>query len=214
MKSLFTILMTGAIGLLSINMAMASVSSTPMTVESISTSGFISNTDTITDGSLLDEIDYQAMSYNDSAWWIGSKSITMDFGSSFMLQEVLIQVDTEDSYQVDYSIDNINWSTLFTVNPTDGDLTKGMDTMSSDVLHEDYVASMDFLAVETRYLQISAFDGDNLYFISELQAFTGVSPVPAPPSIMLFGAGLMMLMGVQYRRKKQMASKLLSLDKA
>ncbi len=75
---------------------------------------------------------------------------------------------------------------------------------------------MDFFAVKAKYLRVSATGGkDNLYFISEIQAFgtlaerTSIrqsaqiaSPLPAPSSLMLFSIGLMVLAGLQYRRKK------------
>ena len=225
MKSLFIGLMASVLTLSSINIAMASNTPMHVSIEDISTLNMYSiNEDVITDGRMFEEMSYRKFSgdsspYNllqNTIWWAGSEGmVTMDFGKQFIIQDVLIQVDAYDSYKIDYSIDNINWSNLFTISPEDGESLYGMDTMSSDILHEEYVASIDFSIVETRYLRVSASDGDGTYFLSELQAFgtpssntieiqsnQTISPVPAPPSVMLFGAGLMMLMGLQYRRKK------------
>ena len=227
MKSLFIGLLTSLLTLSNINIANASTPPMQLSIEDISTSNMYSiNHNVLTDGRMFEEMSYTMMTDSmmrtntlaNSIWWSGSEGmITMDLGNQFMIEEILIQVDAHDRYQMDYSMDNISWSSLFTINPTDGDALYAMDTMSSDNLNEEFVASMDFSMVEARYLKISASGGDETYFVSEVQVFGSlptiessliesqtVSPVPAPPSVMLFGAGLMMLMGLQYRRKRQL----------
>ncbi len=217
--------MASVLTLSSINIAMASNTPMHISIQNISTSNIFSITeDKITDGIMFTEMSYNMMSggvnvgneQSESIWWSSSSGkITMDLGDSFIVQEALMQVDYNDAYQMEYSMDNSSWSNLFTITPEDGESYWGMDTMSSDILHEEYVANMAFSAVEARYLRISASGRDNVYYLSELQIFGSplsntvqiqsnqtISPVPAPPSVMLFGAGLMMLMGLQYRRKK------------
>ncbi|MCF6298809.1 MAG: hypothetical protein L3J01_02915 [Thiomicrorhabdus sp.] len=149
---------------------------------------------------------------SNTIWWSNLEGmINMDLGNLFMVQDVLMQVDANDAYQMDYSIDNINWDNLFTINPDDGEIARAMDTMSSDNLNEEYVANMDFSMVEARYLRLSASGGNGLYILSEVQVFGSplvesnlqtVSSVPNPPTFMLFGVGLVMLLGLQHRRKK------------
>lgn len=196
----------------------------PIIVEKIVVSDIYSITqDTIIDNEWFKEMSYDLMpgegKNNDwlanSIWWSGSSGmITMNLGSSFAIHEILIQIDSNDQYQLDYSIDSKNWSSLFTISAEDGEITYGMDTMSSDSLHSEYVASIDFSTIEAQYLRVSASGGDSAYFLSELQLFGAaasetdftqaqtVSPVPAPPSLMLFSTGLLILAGLQYRRKK------------
>ena len=64
------------------------------------------------------------------------------------------------------------------------------------------IASLDFAPVDARYLRVFAIGGDNFYSVSEIQAFA--APVPEPSTIMLFGLGLLTLMGANYRRQKVM----------
>ena len=171
----------------------------------------------LTEGTYGSEVDHW---FTDSIWWASpSHTITFDLGDTFLVQEITLQVDYDDDYQLDYSIDNVDWKNLFRITSEDDDLiTWGFDTMSSDELNVAYVENIDFTAVEAQYIRVSASNGDYDYSISELQVFGNnlsigspltesqvvTSPVPAPPSVMLFGAGLMMLIGLQYRRKKQM----------
>ncbi|MCF6345575.1 MAG: PEP-CTERM sorting domain-containing protein [Thiomicrorhabdus sp.] len=222
MKGLFLSLITVTITLSNINFANASLLPQQIPVNTVSTNNIF----TITQNSIIDNVLFEEMSYSSetgnwftsSIWWQGKGQIILDLGNSFVIQDMLIQVDYNDNYYFDYSIDNLNWSPLFTITPEDGEIASGMDTMSSDELHNEYVANMDFSASEARYLRVSASSqgGNGIYVISELQVFgnppltssyTGaqtVSPVPEPSSLMLFSAGLMVLAGLQYRRKKQM----------
>ncbi|VAW45410.1 hypothetical protein MNBD_GAMMA04-2313 [hydrothermal vent metagenome] len=221
MKALFISIVSSILLISNINIANASNTSISIEIKKVNTENiFAIAQDKITDGIMFDEMNYEMISGFDqmaeSIWWSGySGTITMDLGNAFMVQEILMQVESNDAYQMEYFISDNNWSTLFTVNREDGD-TFGMDIMSSDSLNEEYVASMDFTAVETRYLRLSGLDSiDHVYYLSEIQVFgdisiqsalnapQNISPVPAPPSVMLFGAGLMMLMGLQYRRKQQ-----------
>ncbi len=187
----------------------------------ISTNQLFSITsNSLTDGIMLgeeEEIFNQKMMSN-SVWWQSDYlNITVDLKEIFLIQDILLQVNDNDIYQVDYSIDNLNWSNLFTINPNDGEIRWGMDIMSSDALNSEYVANLDFDAVNARYLRLSASGGDHLYAISELQLFsydtlsrtqalTKVSPVPEPSSILLFGLGTLVLFASIHRRQKKTSS--------
>lgn len=224
------LLLIGIILISTINTAHASSPHVQIMAEKVSVSEDMFS---ITQDSIIDNVWFQEMSYDlmpgegvnsnwlaNSIWWSDPLGmITMDLGSSFSIQDILIQVDANDQYQLDYSIDNTNWSSLFTISPEDGEIPYGMDTMSSDPLHSEYVSSIAFSSVEAQYLRVSASGGDSAYFLSELQIFgeplnnindvdgyfsqaQTISPVPTPPSLMLFSAGLVILAGLQYRRKK------------
>ena len=220
MKLLFLGLITSALAL-STTLAHASPPPINISAENISTSNLYTiSQNTIIDGDMFDEMSYGMVNrelYEKTMWWTGLKgTITLDLGNDFIIQEVLMQVDYDDTYQMEYSLDNNKWSNLFAINASDEGANWGMSTMSSNSLNKEYVASMDFFAVQARYLRVSASGGDdNVYFISELQAFGTLaeqisirqsaqiaSPVPAPPSLMLFSIGIMVLAGLQYRRKK------------
>ena len=218
MKILFSSFTIVAITLLNIGFVNASHQPQHISAKKVSTNNIF----TITENSIIDDVIFDEMSYQsetgnwftNSLWWQGTGTINIDLGGSFLIQDILIQVDYNDNYYIDYSLDDLNWSNLFTITPEDGEIAWGMDTMSSNERHNEYVANIDFSAIEARYLRVSAGEGDQIYYLSELQAFgtptntiqiqsQTVSPVPAPSSIILFGTGLMMLVGLQYRRKKQ-----------
>ncbi|MCF6253328.1 MAG: hypothetical protein L3J38_01110 [Thiomicrorhabdus sp.] len=221
MKHFFIGVISGLLTLSNINIASASNTPMHLPFESISTSNILTITqNSIMNGQMFDEMSYTIMSdtmmssdfTSNTIWWSNLEGmINMDLGNLFMVQDVLMQVDANDAYQMDYSIDNINWDNLFTINPDDGEIARAMDTMSSDNLNEEYVANMDFAMVEARYLRLSASGGNGLYILSEVQVFGSplvesnlqtVSSVPNPPTFMLFGVGLVMLLGLQHRRKK------------
>jgi hypothetical protein len=108
---------------------------------------------------------------------------------------VLVSVDCNDDYLVEYSLDNLIWTTLFTIDDTYGDTLNGMDTMSSVSGDLQYVAGLDFAPVQARYARISATDGDYRSAVGELR-FQG-TPVPEPGSFSLVALGVL---GVLCRR--------------
>jgi len=125
-----------------------------------------------------------------NVWWYGTTpTFTIDFGELFDLDDVQISADLNDSYLVEWSTDASNWTDLFTIEISYGDINWGMDTMSTDSNHGEYVSGIDFSSVAARYLKVSATGGDGKYSIGELQAFGTSSsvPVPEPMSLALFG---------------------------
>ena len=135
-----------------------------------------------------------------TTWWVGTGSqFTIDYGSAFTLADVVVSVDNNDSYRVDYSLDNLSWTTLFNIAWGQGDVGWGMDTFSTVAGDLEY-HGVDFAPVSTRYLKIYATGGDNLYSVGELQSY-GTAQVPEPSSILLAGAGLTCLAVARRRRR-------------
>lgn len=97
---------------------------------------------------------------------------------------------------------------LFTIDVGDGEHGWGMDTMSTDGAHAEYVLGIDFSSVQARYLRIKATGGDNMYSIGELQAFGSAAAelpvsVPEPSITALLAAGLFGLGFARRRRTRQ-----------
>lgn len=134
-----------------------------------------------------------------NVYWHGTDPIfTVNLGGVYTVEDVLIQVDNNDSYQVRYSLDNVNWTGLFTISSGYGEVGWGMDTMSTQSGHPEYISQLDFVPVLARYLQVQATGGDNAYALSEVQAFG--SPVPIPGAFYLLGTGCAALAGLRRRR--------------
>jgi len=141
----------------------------------------------------------------DTVWWRGTGTrFEFDLGSVFLVRDVLLSVDNNDSYAVETSEDGSAWGPLFNIGADFGEIGWGMDTMSSDAASFEYVPGTEFAATSARYLRIQAIGGDGLYSVGEFQIFgdpIGVgSPLPAPGTLFLLGAGLSAL---GFSRKKR-----------
>ncbi|MBK8019778.1 MAG: PEP-CTERM sorting domain-containing protein [Betaproteobacteria bacterium] len=76
-----------------------------------------------------------------------------------------------------------------------------MDTMSSVAGDGEYVASIDFPAVQAKFARVYAVTGDGAYAVAEMQ-FSGTPvPVPEPSQYALLGVGLV---GVGLRLRKRL----------
>jgi hypothetical protein len=138
-----------------------------------------------------------------NVWWTGEGPIlTVDLGALYRVDDVLLSVDNNDQYLIESSTDGIAWNTLFTVEVLDGNVDPspgGMDTMSTDITHAEYVANLDFMSVNAQFLRIQGLGPDMLYSVGELQAFGALVPVPA--AVWLFGTALLGLFGFNRRNK-------------
>jgi hypothetical protein len=110
-------------------------------------------------------------------WWDSgyTQTLTETFDGVYTLDDVLVSVDCNDDYLVEYSLDNLIWTTLFTI--------------------DDTFPAIDFAPVQARYARISATDGDYRSAVGELR-FQG-TPVPEPGSFSLVALGVL---GVLCRR--------------
>ena len=171
----------------------------------ITASGSYNNSPTlIIDGFVPAETtNWQASS---NVWWTNfGANFTIDLGGTFLVKDVLLSVDNNDAYQLAWSLDNVNFTNLFTIQVGDGEIPAvpgGMDTFSTDSTNGEYVAAIDFAPVVTRYLNFrSVSGGDRFNAVGEIQAF-GV-PVPEPSTYGLLGAAA--LAGIVALRRRKSA---------
>lgn len=127
-----------------------------------------------------------------TTWWSGtSPVITFDYGSLFNIEDILVSVDNNDSYKVQWSADAGSWTDLFSISSSYGDIGWGVDTMTS-FAGPEYISQINFSTVQAQFLRIFATGGDNLYSVGEFQAYgTEVSAVPLPAAAWLFAPALL-----------------------
>lgn len=103
-------------------------------------------------------------------WWNGtSPYFVIDLGAVYQVPDLVLQVDNNDNYQVDYSVDGTTFTPLVTVKADSGEIEWGMDTLSSAPGNTDTIEGMAFKPVIARFIKIYATEGDDSYSISEIQ---------------------------------------------
>gem|GEM_PF-1461967 len=115
-------------------------------------------------------------------YWNGIKArFVIDLGRVEQVSGILVQVDNNDDYRVDYSTDGRKYFRLTDIKKGYGEINWGIDTLSSIPGHPEYISQMAFTPVKARFIKFYAAGGDNSYCLSELQVF-GESSTPDPVS--------------------------------
>ena len=120
------------------------------------------------------KIPNQAANWQDDrcVWWKGEGAVfTIDLGQVYEIQDVLVQVDNNDDYKLEYSTNDKLYRLLFRINRKDGEVTWGMDTMATMSGNPDYVGGLSFKPVKARYIRVYAQGGDKNYAISEIMVY-------------------------------------------
>ena len=124
---------------------------------------------------------------------------TFDMGATYLVQDITLSVDNNDSYVVEYSLDGASWDNLFTISSGYGEIGWGMDTFTTVAGDSEYLSALDFAAVQAQYLRIYWASGDGMYSVGEFQAFG--TPTPIPGAVWLLGSGLAGLVGLRRRMR-------------
>ena len=116
-----------------------------------------------------------------TVYWNGiGKVFTLAFNDLYRIDGVSLSIDNNDTYALEYSTDDRNWSALFSVGANLGEIGWGMDTMSTVATDPEYIPLIAFSPVQARYVRIAAVQGDNSYAIGEV-AFLGTRVEQQPP---------------------------------
>lgn len=111
-------------------------------------------------------------------WWQGTtQSIQVVFKRPTYVSDFVISADNNDTYLIEYSLDLGEWVELQTIPANVGEISSGMDTMSTIEGSSEYVPEIDFaqrpLADRVR---ITAIGPDVFNSIGEVQFFTEINP--------------------------------------
>jgi len=195
------------------------VNAAPIPFTGVSATGTYSNNlDLLTDGTFPAEGSHwqsdSTVYFNQWSEAYDREYFVFDMGSFFLIDDMSISVDNNDSYTIEYSTDQSNWLGLTVVDLGFGEVSGGMDTMTSISGESEYISGLDFAqSGPGQYLRIYVdgwqYDGsgDGAYSLGEFQVFgeayvappEAPAPVPEPSTLLLLGAGLGGLM--VYRRK-------------
>lgn len=133
-----------------------------------------------------------------TVWWQNDESyyIEISFKNVYKIKELVVQADDNDAYTLLYwNSKSSTWDTLWDV-PNYDSWGWGMLTRPDpDDNSKHYVLSSPVI---TNKIRIKAASGDDMYALSEVQAY---APVPVPNTIWLLFSGLIPL-GIFLRVRK------------
>lgn len=95
----------------------------------------------------------------------------IDLGDIQRVADLVLSVDSNDDYAVDYSADGESWTRLLDIQDWYGDVNAGMQSFSTWDGSPEYNGNLEFTPVMARYLRIYATGGDGAYAIGEVQAY-------------------------------------------
>jgi len=137
----------------------------------IEASGNINNSaDLIVDG----RIPYEECGWNESEcvfWQDVDTSFVIDLGDVYEVIGIVVQVDSDDDYRIEFSLAGDDYIPLMEIVRDDGEVAKGMDTMSSIPNHPEFITELEFFSVQARFIRIFALDGNGEFSVSEVQVF-------------------------------------------
>ncbi|NOR13040.1 MAG: hypothetical protein GQ545_07275, partial [Candidatus Aminicenantes bacterium] len=136
----------------------------------MSTGEFENDANLIIDG----RIPFEESDWNEERnvfWEDPDVSFVIDLGNIYKVTGIVVQVDTNDDYRIEYSVNGEDYVILTEILGSDGEVLEGMDTMSSIPGHPEYVEDLEFFPLRARYFRIFATDGDDQFALSEFQVF-------------------------------------------
>ena len=107
----------------------------------------------------------------DCVFWSDPRvSFEIDLGSVYYVDRIVMQVDNNDDYLIEASLDGRYFSRMLFLNSQLGEIGWGMETVSTERGSRHYVP-LRFTPAKARYLRVSGHGGDRLYAVSEVRIF-------------------------------------------
>lgn len=101
-------------------------------------------------------------------WSDPETAFVVDLGEAFWISGLTIQVDNNDDYVIQVSLDGKVFKPLLTVRGEWGEVVDGMETLSTLAKDPQYLPQMAVKPAQARYVKLSAKGGDEAYSASEL----------------------------------------------
>lgn len=110
-------------------------------------------------------------------WWEGTAAgLVLDLQAPMEIRDFRLQVDNNDDYLLEGSLDGETYTPLLTIRAQEGPVSSGMDTFSTVKGEKGYLARIDFAKpLRARYLRLRGTEGDDCYSVAE------ISVIPVPP---------------------------------
>ena len=99
----------------------------------------------------------------------------LDLGAAKRVSGLLLSLDNNDDYAVDYSTDGNSWARLVNILASNGNIVSGMDTFRLGSADAADGGDPTFLPVVAQYLRFYATAGDGSYAIGDIQVFSEAS---------------------------------------
>lgn len=111
-------------------------------------------------------------------YWEGepATAVVIDLGGPRLVKDLVVQVDNNDGYFIEWSADGKDYAELFTIRSDFGEIDGGMDTFSTVKGDGEYEARIDFKPVTASFIRLKAVDGDEMYSVSEIQVLSEDPP--------------------------------------
>jgi len=97
---------------------------------------------------------------------------TLDLGDVYEIAGLVVQVDSDDDYRIEYSVNGDDYVPLVEIMRTDGEVAVGMDTLSSLPRHPEFISELEFFPIRARWIRVFALDGNGGFSVSEVQVFS------------------------------------------
>jgi hypothetical protein len=104
-------------------------------------------------------------------WQDVDTTFVIDLGDVYEVSGILVQVDADDDYRIEFSLAGEDYIPLIEIVRDDGEVVKGMDTMSSIPDHPEFIPELEFFPVQARFIRVYALDGNGEFSVSEVQVF-------------------------------------------
>lgn len=95
----------------------------------------------------------------------------LDFGEIFMIRNIAVQVDNDDGYIIEGSLDDEEFEPLVVIDPVFKGAAPGLASMSSLPEDPHYVYEMNIYPMEARYIKIRGMPGNTTFSLSEIRVY-------------------------------------------